>query len=525
VRTVLAKCVYVLFISLGVPSIGFTQSVTALQMTSDPGDYIGQGLTYLLTPSAGNFSVLEPWSNEVQIRFAGGSVNWWYLTFQAPNGARLAPGAYEGATRWPFQSPTAPGLDVSGNGRGCNRSNGRFVVHEVTYGAEGLVERFAADFEQHCEGVTPAFRGSIRFNATASPLMFIDAPAAGRLPRSFPVSGWAVDRRALTGAGISTIHVWAVPTTPGQAPVFLGVAQYGQIRPDVGAIFGAQFSASGFSLSAADVPVGEYELAVFGQSSVTGQFDLLRTARITVTSDRTDMRASVDSPVAGSQVRQPFSVSGWALDALATSGTGVDAIHVWAYSRINLGAPPIFVGQATLGIVRQDVANLFGARFATSGFNLNVHDLLPGPYLLVVFARSTVTGTFTPYTREIEVTPSAELHIDEPLDQSVVDAGAAIRGWAVDTGGATGTGIDAVHVWAFPVDRTTTPFLIGPATYHLSRPDVGARLGERYTLSGFELMLDARLPAGTYDIVAFAYREGNAAARAARLIRITKNGS
>ena len=44
--------------------------------------------------------------------------------------------------------------------------SGQFVVLEAVYGSSGEVERFGADFEQHCEGATPALFGSIRFNST-----------------------------------------------------------------------------------------------------------------------------------------------------------------------------------------------------------------------------------------------------------------------------------------------------------------------------------------------------------------------
>jgi hypothetical protein len=149
---------------------------------------------------------------------------------------------------------------------------------------------------------------------------------------------------------------------------------------------------------------------------------------------------------------------------------------------------------------------------------------LPGSYSLVAYARSTATGTFTPFTRHVVVVPSAELHIDAPTDQSTVNSSFTIRGWAVDVAGATGTGIEAVHVWAFPANRTAAPFLVGVATYGLPRPEVGALLGARFVPSGFELTPGARLPEGTYDLVAFGYRSGTAAARAARLIRITRVG-
>jgi hypothetical protein len=60
-------------------------------------------------------------------------------------------------------------LDISGESRGCNTLTGRFEVLEAVYGASGEVERFAATFEQHCEGGGPALLGSVLFNSTLPP--------------------------------------------------------------------------------------------------------------------------------------------------------------------------------------------------------------------------------------------------------------------------------------------------------------------------------------------------------------------
>ena len=101
--------------------------------------------------------------------FFNGGPHWWQLDFAAPNDAPLTLGVYENATRFPFHSPTQPGLNVSGEGRGCNTLTGRFEVLEVVYGAGGEVQRFAATFEQHCEGQEAALLGSIQINSTLSP--------------------------------------------------------------------------------------------------------------------------------------------------------------------------------------------------------------------------------------------------------------------------------------------------------------------------------------------------------------------
>jgi hypothetical protein len=93
----------------------------------------------------------------------------------------------------------------------------------------------------------------------------------------------------------------------------------------------------------------------------------------------------------------PLTISGWALDRGAATGTGVTDIHVWAFPAGGIG-PGQFVGVATYGTPRQDVAAAFGqARFTNSGYTLTVPGgaLPAGTYLLVAFGNSTVTGGFT----------------------------------------------------------------------------------------------------------------------------------
>jgi hypothetical protein len=142
-----------------------TSAATFLYFNSQPGDYIGQGIERTWTTDDGVFNAFgEISSNVVEINFNG--TDWWYLDFAAPSGQTLQPGPYDGATRYPFQSPTLPGLSVYGDGGGCNTLTGRFDVLEISYTAGGQIDRFAADFEQHCEGMAPALFGSVRYNAS-----------------------------------------------------------------------------------------------------------------------------------------------------------------------------------------------------------------------------------------------------------------------------------------------------------------------------------------------------------------------
>jgi hypothetical protein len=141
---------------------------TSLTTSSDPGDYIGGGQRLTLGPADGTFTVTGDQRSAHVSFFGAGGADFWFLDFAAPANRVLVPGPYPGATRYPFQSPTGAGLSISGQGRGCNTLTGRFVVLEYVLSPSGTVERFAAAFEQHCEGMAPALRGVIRYNASAT---------------------------------------------------------------------------------------------------------------------------------------------------------------------------------------------------------------------------------------------------------------------------------------------------------------------------------------------------------------------
>lgn len=191
----LAACLVTLLVC-AVPSAAQTP-VTSFTYVSQAGDYIGQGLTRNLTTVDGTFTASRNFDNGVEVRFQGPGIgDNWTLDFAAPMDADLAPGIYRLATRYPFQLASAPGLDVSGQSRGCNELKGEFTVIDVVYGAGGAVTSFAADFEQHCEGLAPALFGSIRYNYVAPP---------------FTVSPRAIGVGA--GANAVPITVVATPST------------------------------------------------------------------------------------------------------------------------------------------------------------------------------------------------------------------------------------------------------------------------------------------------------------------------
>ena len=128
---------------------------------SDVGDYIGQGVTKSYTNSTTVFTFL---GNREGAHFdVSGRRDWWNISLAAPVGQELAVGTYTGAVR--FADAASPGLNVSGNGRGCNQITGSFTIRDMAHNAEGEMTALWATFEQHCEGGAPALRGTIRYYA------------------------------------------------------------------------------------------------------------------------------------------------------------------------------------------------------------------------------------------------------------------------------------------------------------------------------------------------------------------------
>jgi glucose/arabinose dehydrogenase len=115
--------------------------------------------------------------------------------------------------------------------------------------------------------------------------------------------------------------------------------------------------------------------------------------------------------------------------------------------------------------------------------------------------------------------------IDVPAKGRVFRSGDAIiiAGWAADLDSAIDKGVGAVHVWAYPVSAAgayDAPIWLGAATYGGARSDVGAIYGERFTNSGYGLVVRDLAP-GTYDLAVFPYTVRTATFAAARVVRIT----
>jgi len=145
-----------------------------LSMTSQPGDFIGQGRATTMTQPTWRFLANQAnGSDSVTVSVetvATENFVRWIVWIAAPRGQSLHPGTYSNAERAAFRTGSAPGIDVFGDGRGCNNVYGSFAVTKLTVDQQGNVQRFEATFEQHCESRTaPALRGFIRIGSDPQP--------------------------------------------------------------------------------------------------------------------------------------------------------------------------------------------------------------------------------------------------------------------------------------------------------------------------------------------------------------------
>ena len=143
---------------------GINAGRTLYRYSSEPGDYIGGGQSNRYTPADGTISVSGTAQYLTFSVFT--DTEFWFVTIAAPQGERLHPGTFDNAERAPFRTGRSPGLDVSGDGRGCNQVWGSFAINQIGTDQSGNVTLLDATFSQNCESETaPALHGTVLYDA------------------------------------------------------------------------------------------------------------------------------------------------------------------------------------------------------------------------------------------------------------------------------------------------------------------------------------------------------------------------
>jgi hypothetical protein len=336
-----------------------------------------------------------------------------------------------------------------------------------------------------------------RARALAGAQLDLQTPTPGPSNQAFEVSGTAVDLDAPSGTGVDLVHVWAYPNPGSGAPArFLGNATYGEARPALELAYGSRFKNSGFSLDATLEP-GLWLVVAYGRSTVSQSFSVHKSVTITVAASQLEIH--FEAPL-GPVVYSGFQINGWARDARSLLGAGFDAVHAWAYPNPGSGAAPVFLGATPLIYGRPDIANTHGLQFLVSGFVFRTAALPAGNYLVVVYARSTVSGHFEAQQSrmlEVRVATEAVLHVESPANGSVAGSLIALRGYAFDPRSSGPPGVDAVHVWLYPNwGSGEAPMFVGVANQNFDSPDVGATFGLNFSKAGFGLPVHVDLPGG-----------------------------
>jgi hypothetical protein len=157
-------------------------SLDEVVMYSDSGDYIGGGQMRVYHPGNGRISVGGS-TSYLTVSVSGGSLGDAYsMDFAAPPGHVLTPGVYDDAQRAPFRESGRPGIDISGDGRGCNEDAGRFEVKAFDVSPAGVLQRLWIVYEQHCEGGTAALFGEVRLGVGGGSGPLATAPTIVRWP-------------------------------------------------------------------------------------------------------------------------------------------------------------------------------------------------------------------------------------------------------------------------------------------------------------------------------------------------------
>ncbi len=167
-RLLLPAFAFVLISTSGVSLLSEAPSgaapVSSANFVSGQGDYLGQGAPYSF-PTV-TYNGLRNGYPTFTVSNATDSFQVW---FAAPAGQPLTPGTYNDVEDFDSRDPGFPGLDVFGDGRGCNTTQGSFTVYQAVYDGSGDVESFSAQLFDHCEGAYPALMGNLSYNATTTP--------------------------------------------------------------------------------------------------------------------------------------------------------------------------------------------------------------------------------------------------------------------------------------------------------------------------------------------------------------------
>ncbi|HEX2295967.1 MAG TPA: hypothetical protein VHN37_11735 [Actinomycetota bacterium] len=193
-------------------AIAGTGRETFVSMISTAGDWVGGGTNRFYHPGNASISVSGS-AAYVTVSVSGGAFGDYFdFDFAAPPGRVMVEGVYERAQRAPFREATRPGIDIGGDGRGCNTISGRFEVRQIETDGRGRVESLWVVYEQHCEEGTSALFGEVRYNVAGDGGALMLGPRYVRWPD-------AEQGSEPTDAPVVVVNTSDAPATAGTVTV------------------------------------------------------------------------------------------------------------------------------------------------------------------------------------------------------------------------------------------------------------------------------------------------------------------
>jgi alpha-tubulin suppressor-like RCC1 family protein len=230
-------------------------------------------------------------------------------------------------------------------------------------------------------------------DAAVVPDETVPAQAQGRGAATIPVADAGEDARVTGRAGFSLLTPFTELVADDTGERFVRLDQNGRLELSLGTGVAAADLPPGSRLDAATgrftwVPsvahLGTYRL-VFQRSGAELPVSVTVAPARVLPASESEIRMHIDTPDDGGTSGGAVRIAGWALDPDAFTGSGIGAIHVWARRLDQPTVGPEFVGAATLGIARPDVAAAFGPAHHHAGYALTA-TLAPGLYEVTVYA-------------------------------------------------------------------------------------------------------------------------------------------
>jgi hypothetical protein len=404
-----------------------------------------------------------------------------------------------------------------------NQGNGPFTL-------------YAFAFDQEGQFTTLGTKAITANNANANrPFGALDVPGLGDTKSgTFFNFGWALTPNATPSCVITNGNVFmAVDSGALQA------VNYGDLRPDIAAGFpgfsnsnnaGGAFALDTTTLTNGVHQIGWYVVDSCGRADGIGSrfFTVLNggsgSALGLPTAERGSESAAQGSELEAASVdaaREPVEVrrGGDPAALVWPTATGTRVVPVAQGERVEVVLPRArasYVGSQVINGERRALP-LGSSLDAGSGtFYWQPAAGFLGSYDLEF---TTPGRTERPLRVRAVVGPPMRMTIDAPQAGAVVASSFLVGGWALDLAAEDGSGIDTVHVWAYPLAGGAPRFL-GVAAIGDARPDVALTYGDQFTRSSYNLWVNG-LRRGTYDLVVYAHRAATGTFDAAQVVRVT----